>query len=1046
MKKTHLVFYLLFIILFLNGVFSNAQIRFVNRIADQEDGIFGLTATEGIAISPDRKHIYVSAGYSLSVFAYDTLSGTVSFVTSYRGGENGFNGFYFALSVIVSPDGKNVYVSSGDKDCITVCGRDTITGLLTLQQILYDGLYGNDGLGGAHTLDISADGRFLYVTSFIEKKISTYARDTLSGNLSWLQTIAPGFTWPETVVLSKDERFLYVSSNMDDAIFIFHRDIYTGLLTYFQKAENGLGGIQGLLSVNYLKVSSDNKFLLAGNGNSISTFIIDTADGHLIYVSSVIDNSGGIDGLGGLNSFCLSPDDRFVYGIARADSCISAFSRDTLTGQLSYIDRMHVLNYYIAGPNSTTCLICDRNKVMGTSYSEGAVHILNRNPITGLLTADSSFRSGAGATITGLSSANNAAISPDDRHIYVSTRYYGVSIFDRLDSLGKLTFYKNITEGGAIQGMTGAKSIAVAKNNKMVYVPSTMDNALVLFERDSASGDLIFQETFYANQYGIVGLRGAASISSTTDSGYIYIAASTDDGIVSFKVDSTDGSLTFHAFAGMDSLVGTDLSVNMAKITPQGDYLICTSIGSNGLCLFKRDTISGLLSYLNRYININMGHGTLYDIRSFDISPDGKNVYVAFGNSDCIISFLLNPDLDSMLIIQDLDADIDQMEAIRNPSVVGASPDGRFVYVCSLDSSTVSMFQRVPPSGELAFVKTFREGENGNDGFDGISSINFSSDYKNIYFTSIVEASISSYRLLPFLGNDIESCAGDTIYLCPGKGFEAYLWSTGETTQSIMVTSPGVYSVTATNEFGSQEADSIEISFHALPVFSLGSDTTVCSSANLTLSSTAVFNEYLWNTGSSLPNIPILHSGSYSLTITDSNNCHSSDTINIFYFPSPGLDLGPDTLIHSGDTIVIGDSCCVNYEWNTGSTTPTEMIIASYFATHVLEVWVTVIDSFNCQYSDTIIIYIDTVLQVESLSINTNNNIYPNPFTDKITVKCSAVFTSIKIYNIQGNCIFKFTGSAQEMELNTGYLSPGMYFLELEVEGIPYRYRIIKAE
>ena len=66
---------------------------------------------------------------------------------------------------------------------------------------------------------------------------------------------------------------------------------------------------------------------------------------------------------------------------------------------------------------------------------------------------------------------------------------------------------------------------------------------------------------------------------------------------------------------------------------------------------------------------------------------------------------------------------------------------------------------------------------------------------------------------------DVQICEGEDIELTANYG-DSYLWSTGETTQSIMVSEPGNYSVTVQNSncslvYGSPETNVSEVTADA---------------------------------------------------------------------------------------------------------------------------------------------------------------------------------------------------------------------------------------
>ncbi|WP_306641037.1 LamG-like jellyroll fold domain-containing protein [Sanyastnella coralliicola] len=83
------------------------------------------------------------------------------------------------------------------------------------------------------------------------------------------------------------------------------------------------------------------------------------------------------------------------------------------------------------------------------------------------------------------------------------------------------------------------------------------------------------------------------------------------------------------------------------------------------------------------------------------------------------------------------------------------------------------------------------------------------------------------------LGEDQEICSGDEVILDAGAGFLNYLWSTGETTQTITVDSPGSYSVEATYGVGNPviNSQSYETFFNSgrvdIPSWFIPSENTV---------------------------------------------------------------------------------------------------------------------------------------------------------------------------------------------------------------------------
>jgi gliding motility-associated-like protein len=154
------------------------------------------------------------------------------------------------------------------------------------------------------------------------------------------------------------------------------------------------------------------------------------------------------------------------------------------------------------------------------------------------------------------------------------------------------------------------------------------------------------------------------------------------------------------------------------------------------------------------------------------------------------------------------------------------------------------------------------------------------------------------------LGNDTLLCAGQTLLLqAEAPGWE-FLWSDGSVGNSLNIVEEGIYWLEASNS-GCAVRDSITVAIQAPPTAALGADTTVCGGATLLLQPTLTnADEVSWSTGSTADEITITTSGLYTVTVT--NACGSaSDGIDVLMVPALEVGVGPDTLLCTGDTLLL---------------------------------------------------------------------------------------------------------------------------------------------
>ena len=199
------------------------------------------------------------------------------------------------------------------------------------------------------------------------------------------------------------------------------------------------------------------------------------------------------------------------------------------------------------------------------------------------------------------------------------------------------------------------------------------------------------------------------------------------------------------------------------------------------------------------------------------------------------------------------------------------------------------------------------------------------------------------------LGADLTLCEGETATLTVQESGATYLWNTTEITQSIDVTTTGVYTVEVTLN-GCTSYDTIEVTFEETPVTNLGNDVELCDGDSVTFdafySATAT---YLWHDGSTNSTYTSNSTELVWVTVT-LGSCSYTDSVQVTVFPTPTMDLGPDLVACDGETVTIGDPVTgATYLWNTGATTATIDVTASntYSVTATLG---------NCSYSDTIVV------------------------------------------------------------------------------------------
>jgi gliding motility-associated-like protein len=199
------------------------------------------------------------------------------------------------------------------------------------------------------------------------------------------------------------------------------------------------------------------------------------------------------------------------------------------------------------------------------------------------------------------------------------------------------------------------------------------------------------------------------------------------------------------------------------------------------------------------------------------------------------------------------------------------------------------------------------------------------------------------------LGPDSAICQGTSLLLDAGGGYANYLWQDGLTVQVYVAASAGNYSVTVNDNSGCTDRDSIQISVIPVPpAFDLGNDTAICLGASLLLNTAAGYDAYVWQNGDSIQNFTVTQSGAYAVTATSA--CLTTvDSITVTVNPLPSVDLGPDTAICQGTSLLLdAGTGFAGYLWQDGMT------VQTYVAASSGNYSVTVQDNNGCSDRDSI--------------------------------------------------------------------------------------------
>ena len=315
---------------------------------------------------------------------------------------------------------------------------------------------------------------------------------------------------------------------------------------------------------------------------------------------------------------------------------------------------------------------------------------------------------------------------------------------------------------------------------------------------------------------------------------------------------------------------------------------------------------------------------------------------------------------------------------ICNGSAVatGSGGSGTYSYSWSTGANTQSITSLCPGSYTVTVTDTY--------GCKGTASINI---------TQPAALNLTTTRTNPTCNGLCNGTANVTV--SGGIGPFSYLWSNGATTASITGLCAGTYTVTVTDMASPGCTQTANVNLTDPPPMSLSTSkvdaTCGMSNGSATVTVTAGGSpnyNYQWSNGvvsnnnpSNTHTISGLSAGSYTVTVTNSNGCTQTATINVGSTGAPTATIISSTnplcngTCNGSATVSIGGTLNppYNYVWSNGSsimgTTSTTNSVNTLCAGTST---VTITDNLGCQAVASINLSSPPALNVATSSINAN--------------------------------------------------------------------------
>jgi hypothetical protein len=307
----------------------------------------------------------------------------------------------------------------------------------------------------------------------------------------------------------------------------------------------------------------------------------------------------------------------------------------------------------------------------------------------------------------------------------------------------------------------------------------------------------------------------------------------------------------------------------------------------------------------------------------------------------------------------------------------------------------------------------------------------------------------------PVLTGDTSVCYGYSVALIVSGGV-SYLWSTGQTNDTIIVNPPESmrYYVRVFNEYGCYVDDSVLLTRVDKPVIELwGLWPAYCANDP----SSTVFGKPVGGTYYGSPGLigdtfypDLAPSGINKIyyTYTAPSGCSNLDSLTVNVIPLPVVQHQPDTSVCADKSIVLhAGPGFDNYLWSNGKTDSVISFDTTGYGLGLHEVYIYVTKD-GCAGMDTAYLnFIICPIGFDSWQTSALLQVYPNPASAEIFIRRMAdreAFAGYEIYSVTGQAVLSGHLQNPLTRINILNIPGGSYLIRIRMDGRDYLYKFIK--